>query len=441
MNRRHARAHRTRPWGSFLVSGVIAAAVAASTAVALQPGDAAPQAAQQPTPSSSTLPSTGSVTPEPTAPAPLPSSEPAPLPDAEFTIVAAGDVLPHVPVLRSAGSGDGYDFSPLLAALDPWIAGADLALCHFEVPVAPAGVAPSGYPLFGTVAQLVEDLAGQGWDGCSTASNHSVDRGFAGLTATLDAFDAAGLGHVGTARTEGEALQPQLYDLERSGQTITVAQLAATYGTNGLPVPADAPWSVQLVDADQLVEQARAAREGGADLVVVSAHIGTEYRTAPTPEQVELATALAASGEIDLYIGHHAHVPQPIELLAGGRDGAGMWVAYGLGNMISNQDAGCCVAESASGLLLTARVVKPSDGPARVAAVEWTGVSVDRVAGHRMQLLHDAAATGAGTLSTAQWQARYDALREAVGAQAPERTTPASATGDAATVVPRMPPG
>ena len=439
MNRRHARAHRSHPWGSLLASGVIAAAVTASTAVALQPSAATPRASPHP-PSSSTLPSTGSVTPDPTDPEPLPSPEPDPVPDTQFTIVAAGDVLPHLPVLRSARSEDGYDFSPLLAALDPWIAGADLALCHFEVPVAPARVAPSGYPLFGTVSQLVEDLADQGWDGCSTASNHSVDRGFAGLIATLDAFDAAGLGHVGTARTAHEAAQPQLYDLERAGQTITVAQLAATYGTNGLPVPVDAPWSVQLVDADQLVDQARAARAAGADIVVVSAHIGTEYRTEPTPEQVDLATALAVSGEIDVYIGHHAHVPQPIELLAGGRDGGGMWVAYGLGNMISNQDSSCCVAESASGLLLTAHVVKPSAGPARVAGVEWTGLSVDRVAGHRMQILHDAAATGAGTLSTAQWQTRYDAVRVAAGSQAPERTAPGS-TGGVASVVHRMPPG
>ena len=358
-----------------------------------------------------------------------------------FTIVAAGDVLPHVPVLRSAASGGDYDFSPLLADLDPWIAGADLALCHFEVPVAPEGVPPSGYPMFGTVTQLVDDLAAQGWDGCSTASNHSVDRGFAGLVATLDAFDAVGLGHAGTARTEAESLQPQLYVLERAGQTITVAQLSATFGTNGLPIPAQAPWSVQLLDADQLIAQARAARAGGADLVVVSVHAGTEYRTDPTPDQVALASALAVSGEVDLYIGHHAHVPQPIELVAGGRDGRGMWVAYGLGNMLSNQDASCCVAGTASGLLMTAHVVKPADGPARVSGVEWTGVSVDREGGHRMHLLHDAATDGAGTLTPDRWQTRYDAVRAAVGTQALERTVAPLASGDAPAVVPRAPRG
>lgn len=440
MNIRHARAQRTRPWGLIAASGAIACAVVASaTAVALQPrtGDS-PGASG---PSASTTAPSGSPSSEPT-PEPTPDPSPEPSPDAEFTIVAAGDVLPHIPVLTSAKSGGSYNFAPLLADLDPWIAGADLALCHFEVPVAPPGTPPSGYPMFGTVTALVDALATQGWDGCSTASNHSVDRGFAGLTSTLDAFDAAGLGHVGTARTELESAQPQVYTLERAGQTITVAQLSATYGTNGLPVPADAPWSVQLIDADELVAQAVAARAAGADLVVVSVHAGVEYSTDPTPEQVALATALAASGEIDLYIGHHAHVPQPIELLLGGREGGGMWVAYGLGNMISNQDANCCVAATASGLLLTAHVVKAADGPARVTGVDWTALSVDRVGGHRMHLVHDAAAgTNPGTLTPAQWQARYATVRAAVGPQAPERVAAPVATGEPATVVPRMPPG
>lgn len=418
-----------------MTSGALACAVAATATVLVLRLDEDP--ALPATGPSATAP----IEPAPTPP-PTPEPTPEPLPDAEFTIVAAGDVLPHVPVLTSAKSGDSYDFAPLLAGLDPWIAGADLALCHFEVPVAPAGVAPSGYPMFGTVAALVDGLAAQGWDGCSTASNHSVDRKFAGLVATLDAFDAAGLGHVGTARTERESQEPQLYALERAGQTITVAQLSATYGTNGLPIPADAPWSVQLIDADQIIAQAVAARATGADLVVVSMHAGTEYRTAPTPEQVALATALATSGEIDLYIGHHAHVPQPIELLPGGRDGAGMWVAYGLGNMLSNQDAACCVAATASGLLLTAHVSKPADGPARVTGAEWTALGVDRAGGHRLHILHDAA-TGAdaGTLTSAQWQDRYDGVRAAVGTQAAERLTPPVATGVPPTVLPRTPAG
>ncbi|MBD7918842.1 CapA family protein [Cellulomonas sp. Sa3CUA2] len=387
------------------------------------------------------------ASPTPVAP---PTPEPTREPDVELAVVAAGDVLPHMPVLRSARDGDGYDFDRLLGPLDPWVEAADLALCHLEVPIVPAGSAPSGFPVFGAPAQLVGGLADQGWDGCSTASNHSVDRGWAGVGATLDALDAAGLGHVGTARSAAEDAQPQLYRLERGGRTVTVAHLAATYGTNGMPVDVDKPWSVRLIDATDLVRRATDARAAGADVVLLSLHWGTEYRTAPTDVQRALAQQLAESGVVDLVIGHHAHVPQLVEHLAGGPGGQGMWVAYGLGNYVSNQDEACCAAETASGLLLTAQVVAPgadpatgtTAGPARVTGVQWTPITVDRRGGHQVHALTDvpdgtATLDGRATLDAAQVARRLSLVRAAAGTDAPERTTPALASGSTPTVVPR----
>ncbi|UZN04892.1 CapA family protein [Cellulomonas sp. S1-8] len=382
--------------------------------------------------------------PAPASAAPSPAPAPTREPDVALSVVATGDVLPHLPVVRSARDGDGYDFGRLLDPLDPWVSAADLALCHLEVPVAPPGTAPSGYPLFGSPAQIAAGLADQGWDGCSTASNHSVDRGTAGVVATLDALDAAGLGHVGTARSAEQDAQPQVYRLEREGRTVTVAHLAATYGTNGMPVPADAPWSVQLLDGDDVVRRATAARAAGADLVLVSLHWGTEYRTAPTDTQRTLARRLADSGVVDLVIGHHAHVPQPVERLAGGPGGAGMWVAYGLGNYLSNQDEACCAAETASGLLLTAQVVATGAdpatgtpaGPPRVVGVQWTPVTVDRRGRHQVHALTDVP-DGTATLTASQVADRLALVRAAAGAQAPERTTPVAATGAPPLVVPR----
>jgi hypothetical protein len=369
---------------------------------------------------------------------PSPSATPTPSPPAEarFTIVAAGDVLPHQSVLESARTTDGFDFSPLLAPLDAWVAGADLALCHLEVPVAPAGSEPTGYPSFGAPASLLEDLRAQGWDGCSTASNHALDRGRAGLDATLDVFDGAGLGHVGTARTPLEADAPQLYRLSRAGRDVTVAHLAATYGVNGHPSPRRDPWTVTDLDPATLVARAAAARAAGADLVVVSVHCCEEYRTAPTPRQLEVAEALAASGTVDLLIGHHAHVPQPVARLDGGPGGAGMWTLYGLGNLLSNQDAECCPPETSSGLLATAHVAKAADGPARVTGVEWTGVTVDRHGGHLLHALPEVT-TGTPTLPPEEVAARAARVAAAAGAGAPARTAPVTPTGPPPTVVPR----
>lgn len=381
-------------------------------------------------------------TTEPAPQTPSPTPTPTPPPDAVFTILAAGDVLTHQAVNISARAGGAYDFGPLFAPVQAFVAGADLALCHMEVPVAPPGSEPSGFPMFGAPEQIVPALAAAGWDGCSTASNHSVDRGAAGVVTTLDAFDAAGLGHVGTARTAEEAAAPQLYTLERAGQTIRVAHLAATYGTNGLPVPADSPWMVQLIDTAVLVEQANAARAAGADVVVASVHCCVEYTNDPTAQQQQIAAELAASGAIDLLIGHHAHVPQPVAELPGGPRGEGMWVAYGLGNFISNQGPHAGLAATTeNGLMVLARLRKPADGPVTVDGVEWTAITVDRSAGHRVESLSAAAAAGAGagTLSPDQVAARRALVAGVAGTAAPELVAPPTPSGPPPVVAPRTP--
>ncbi|MEE6297107.1 CapA family protein [Georgenia wangjunii] len=436
--------HASPARGSRTWAIVLAVVLAALIAVALvwRPWTATtPSAGQgQETAGATAAPSeVRTSTPTP-ARTPSPSPTPEPLPDAVFTIVGGGDVLPHTTVITTAATADGYDFVPMMEATAEFTRGADLALCNLEVPLAPPGTAPSGYPMFGAPSELAGDLARLGWDGCSTGTNHSLDRGMAGLTHTLDSLDAAGLGHVGTARSAAEADRPQLYELEREGQTITVAQIGATYGTNGIPVPAGAPWAVELIDADRLIESARAARAEGADLVVASIHCCAEYSGEPAAEQVDLAEELAASGQVDLILGHHAHVPQPITKLPGGPDGAGMWVAYGLGNFISNQDERCCVPQTATGLLATATVVKPDGGAARVETVEWTAVTVDRVGAQRLYVLSDLVAgerPDGLTLTDSSIADRYQQVLDVVGTEAAERTEPPTPTGPEPVVVPR----
>ncbi|MEN0127861.1 MAG: CapA family protein [Brevundimonas sp.] len=432
---RHVRTHRRSPLVAAVATVVLVLACVGAVAFGIgggadEPG--APPAAQ--TPSSSAKPSS--------TPSPTPS--PTPDPAAEFTIVAAGDVLPHTPVIADARTKNGYDFSPMLAPLDPWIQPADLAICHLEVPIAPPGKKPSGYPIFGSPPEIVDALKKQGWDGCSTASNHSVDRGYAGVKATLDTLDAAGLGHVGTARSQQEADQPQVYELEREGQTIKVAHIAAAYGTNGMPVDADKPWSVNIIDVPAMVAEAKQARADGADLVIASVHCCVEYQTEPTATQKAIDQQLADSGEIDLVIGHHAHVPQPVAKLEGGPRGEGMWVAYGLGNFLSNQDGACCVDNTDSGILLTAHVESGGAfaaegrkaGPARVVGVEWTPITVDRLGGHEVHALTDIEG-GTKHLSAAKVAARTARVADAAGDEAPERTEPVTSTGPPPTVVPR----
>jgi hypothetical protein len=255
-----------------------------------------------------------------------------------FTLVATGDLLIHDSVIRQAATdagtvgyaADDYDFGTMLAGARDVVADADLALCHMETVYGADGGPYSGYPLFTTPPQIAEAVRDVGYDSCSTASNHTLDDGPDGVARTLDAMELAGLGHAGSARTEREAGEPTLL---RAGDA-TVAQLAYTYGTNGIPVPEDQPWLVNLIDPKRIVADARAARRAGADVVVVSLHWGTEYQEAPDELQLSLAEELTASAsdgrrDIDLIIGTHAHVPQAYEKVNG------TWVVYGMGDQLA----------------------------------------------------------------------------------------------------------
>lgn len=251
-----------------------------------------------------------------------------------FTLVASGDVLPHDSIIRQAGvdagpAVDDYDFRPMLAGVRSVVSRADLAICHMETVYGEDGDY-AGYPAFTSPPQIAKGLAATGYDSCSTASNHALDDGSAGIRRTLDALDMAGVRHTGSARTATEATTPAWL---RSGGA-KVAQLAYTYGTNGYAMPPGQPWAVSLMDQDKIVSGARAARKAGADVVVISLHWGTEWQTEPDGTQLALAKSLTASTtggrpDIDLIIGTHAHVPQAYEKVNG------TWVIYGMGDQIA----------------------------------------------------------------------------------------------------------
>lgn len=349
-----------------------------------------------------------------------------------------------MPVIRSAQSaGDGeYDFGALMEGVRAYVQGADLALCHLEVPVTPPGTSPSGYPMFAGPPELVTALADHGWDGCSTASNHSVDRRFAGIEATLGTLDEAGMGHAGMARTEEEAATTQMYTVRTGEREIQVANISFTYGLNGLPKPDGKPWAVDTFNADArdvtpILEAAQQARDQGADIVIASTHCCIEYQIQPNSAQRAIVEQIADSGLVDLYVGHHAHVPQPIELLDGGAHGEGMWAYFGHGNFLSNQDSHCCVAISNSGYLGVTTFTIAPDGHVGVEAA-WVATTVDRTKGHTMHALADIVDTGAGNLSATEAQTRRARVADAAGTQAPELTSPPLALADAVSPVRRI---
>ncbi|WP_308257398.1 CapA family protein [Pseudonocardia lacus] len=294
-----------------------------------------------------------------TVPAPVPvvrthppTTTAAPPPPAAITVVATGDVLVHQrgPLVAGAAAagranGTGFDFRPVFADVAPLITAADLAVCHLETPVAGPEGPFRGYPSFSVQPQIVDALVAAGYDTCSTASNHSLDTGFDGLVRTLDTLDAGGLRHTGTFRSEAESRAPLVVDVGG----VRVGHVSWTYGLNGVREPAERRWTVNdfaltglstAPDLTAVLADATAARAAGADIVIASVHCCTEYAHDPSPAQDAIAATLLASPDVDLVLGHHAHVVQPLERIGG------EWVAHGLGNHLAQRSGRVATSDS-----------------------------------------------------------------------------------------------
>jgi poly-gamma-glutamate capsule biosynthesis protein CapA/YwtB (metallophosphatase superfamily) len=327
-------------------------------------------------------------------------AEAAPTDDAggalTVTIGASGDLLPHASVIASAsanadGSADagGYDFGPMFADVADMLSATDLTLCHLETPLSPddTDLTVPGVLAFNTPHQLAEALAEVGYDGCEFASNHTMDRGLDGVADTEQVVRDAGLGYAGPTAREDRAGLPEVYDA--GGAAVAHLAYTYTYPNDGSPttvVPGEAPWLERslwpAVGAQGILQDATAARDEGADFVVVSMHWGQEYVTEPTADQRRIAAELLESDQVDLVLGTHVHVVQPCEQINGKH------VLYGMGNFLSNQSpdttSGALRPETQEGMVAQVRLTRDEDG--RVSSelqVQPTRVDLD---GHVIRL-------------------------------------------------------
>lgn len=290
----------------------------------------------------------------------------------------SGDILIHSQLWTRAqqnAGGNGYDFRPMFANVKPLLDQADFAICHLEVPVAPSGENPSTFPLYGSPKEIVAAAAWAGYDRCSTASNHTLDKDVPGIDATTAAFDEAGITQVGMARTPAE-IEPTV--IEVNG--IKFTHLAYTYSYNGRQPPRGEEWRSALIDADRIIADARRAREMGAEFVVVSMHWGGG--TAVNDYQRKYSKAITASGVVDLVVGHHAHMVQPIEQVNG------IWTVFGLGNSLSfHPTSGVPSANTQDGMIVTVNVVRNDAGGFTVEQPEVHPTWVDKNDGMVIRLV------------------------------------------------------
>ncbi|NMW82975.1 CapA family protein [Mobiluncus curtisii] len=344
-----------------------------------------------------------------------------------FTVAATGDALTHDALMPdvSRDTAGNTHFTNLMAGIKPFLEGADLAICHQEIAFAADGAAYQGFPNFAMPTGWAQDMKDLGYDGCSTASNHTTDQGIEGVYQTLNVLEKTGLGATGSRRSAAEKPY-QMYQLTKDGRTIKIAHLSLAWGKlGGMPYIREKPWLVNVDNMSEILKWAAEARQEGANVVILSGHNGLEYELQPSSWARQWAQEAAASGLFDLYIGHHPHVPQGIEKLPGGVDGKGMWTYWSVGNVISDMRP-LATMHTDSEQIAWATIKVPAQGSAEVISAQWVGIGLEPDS--HMVVPLAAAARGQippGSAMSASKATKYrEFLQSLVGPETPELTEP-----------------
>ena len=293
------------------------------------------------------------------------SSEVAP----EYKIIMVGDILLHTPVEGSCLQPDGgYDYDSLFYHTKEEISAADLALVNQEVIIGGADLGITGYPSFNADFSLCDSLAGAGFDIICHATNHAMDKGRKGLINCAKYWrenypQITVLGIHDTADTSTSCgAEPVILDLP----DMKIAVLNYTYGTNGIQLPDDMPYAVDLLNEEQVAADIQRAEEL-ADFTIVCPHWGTEYRLTSDASQ-EKWTKIFAENGADLILGTHPHVIEPIEWVTDEAGEHEMLVYYSLGNFVNwTSGTGEGVANRMVGGMAEVTITKNDHGEVEIA--------------------------------------------------------------------------
>lgn len=301
---------------------------------------------------------------------------------ADITVV--GDLMLHLPIVRSGEISGGYDFDSIFTYVTPYISAADYAVANLETTLAGTdGKEYTGFPNFNSPDQIAQSAKNTGFDMLLTGNNHCYDYGTAGLSRTLTTLNSYMLDTLGTVENSAE---PRHVVRNLSG--IKVGMACYTFADidengnvtiNGLTTDSAAKGLINAFDYDKLSQfytevegEIASMRANGADTVILYIHWGDDYTTNISENQKAIAQKLCDLG-VDVIAGSHPHVIQPIDLLTSSVDPAHKTICfYSMGNFLSNQRAdniGLTTGHSEDGVLFTFALTKYNDGSVRVSAI------------------------------------------------------------------------
>ncbi len=262
---------------------------------------------------------------------PLPTA--TPVEDKKITLMAVGDDLVHDSIIDSGKRSDGtYNYDHLFTNILEDIKKADVSVINQETVLGGKELRYSGYPRFNSPQEIGDAIVKAGFNVVLHATNHAMDKGEKGMQNSIDYWKKhKGVTVVGVNETEKESNDVKVIEVKG----IKLALLNYTYSLNGLPLPSNRPYMVNMLDEEKIRKDVALAKEK-ADFVIVFPHWGTEYSYDVSSAQKRWTKIFLETG-VDLVIGAHPHVIEPIEWLEG-EDGHKMLIYYSLGNYVSGQD-------------------------------------------------------------------------------------------------------
>lgn len=251
-----------------------------------------------------------------------------------ITISAVGDIMCHAPQFEYARVGiDSFDFNPVFRLVSEDLAKSDFTFGNLETVFAGKKTQYTGYPRFNSPSQLADALKNAGFDLLTTSNNHSLDRGEEGINKTIAELDRRNINYNGTYIDQVDRDSIRIFNIKG----ITIAFLAYSYGTNGNPIPNGKSYLINLIDLESIQRDIQTAKSKNTDIVLVHYHFGDEYKSEPSDYQKEVVNKTIEMGA-DIIIGGHPHVLQPVQFVKSSKSVFdSVFVAYSLGNFISNQ--------------------------------------------------------------------------------------------------------
>lgn len=321
--------------------------------------------------------------PDPTDPVYIDPSQVVEVTRAQITV--AGDIMPHMPIVRTNKTSDGYDFTDVFSYIKSYVISSDYAVANLETTFAgTSGKDYAGAPDFNSPDAVAEGAQTTGFDMLLTANEQCFNYGVEGLTRTLSVLKDQNLTTLGTTETKDEPRHAvkNIGGIKVGMAAYTFADIGADskvtlnkHTASGTDAALISAFDYDNLSAfyQEIEYEISAMRAKGAETIMLYLHWGDEYSTSVSDKQRSIAQKLCDLG-VDIVVGSHPHVVQPVDLLTSSVDASHKMVClYSTGTLLSNLRGDVINQPSGhteDGMLFTFTLSKYNDGTVRISSVK-----------------------------------------------------------------------